>query len=190
MKKWNVPELTIYLILFFIVVFYFIIDNYKHVYKKSSIDNRYYRVKNDDKAQESADTLAKINKRIMKLIEYIKTLEEKPEYVSRLYYYNPDTIKENVWNIDTTYTLNKGQEITFCLTPRDEKHGNEVYPINLLMYVAIHELAHVVSIASGHGDEFKRNFNDLLKHANDSGVYKHINFKKTPKEYCGIYIDT
>lgn len=172
-------------------VLYLVVDFNKYVYKKSSIDGQIYKVKNNEKAQQSADALSMINIRILKLIAYIKSLDNQPEYSSRLDYYNPSSIKENIWDIDTTYTVNKGQEITFCLAPRDNNPGNdEIYPINLLMYVAIHELAHVVSISTGHNEEFKKNFNSLLGHAVNAQVYKRIDFNKTPAEYCGIYIDS
>jgi hypothetical protein len=175
--------------LILLVVFYaFASTKYTHVV--STIDNQEYKVKNDENAQASADALAKINRDINILIAYIKSLDNPPDYSKRLRNYNKDSLRENIWDIDTTYTINKGQEITFCLTPRDDKYPKEVYPHNLLMYVAIHELAHVVSISTGHNEEFKRNFDDLLKHSVDAGVYKDINFKKTPKEYCGIYIDS
>jgi hypothetical protein len=55
-----------------------------------------------------------------------------------------------------------------------------------MMYVAIHELAHIASDSVGHTDEFKRNFADLLKKGIEIGVYRYIDYNKEPVEYCGI----
>lgn len=61
------------------------------------------------------------------------------------------------------------------------------YNINILMYVALHELAHVLTKADGpqsHGDEFKANFSRLLAEAASKGVYDPN--QPIPSTYCGI----
>ena len=75
--------------------------------------------------------------------------------------------------------------ILFCNGPRHGK-GSELYDINTMMYVAVHELAHVVSESIGHTVEFKLNFADLLKKAIEIGVYEYVDYSKKPIDYCGI----
>lgn len=65
-----------------------------------------------------------------------------------------------------SYTINK-KKIYLCL--RDEHH--DYYPMNMLMYVAIHELAHVLCNEIGHTKKFYKIFDDLLKKAEDLGIY-------------------
>lgn len=75
--------------------------------------------------------------------------------------------------------------ITLCL--KDPYNGGKYYDINVLMYVACHELAHVVTKASGrrsHGSEFKANFSELLKDAASKGVYNPA--VPIPTNYCGM----
>jgi hypothetical protein len=73
--------------------------------------------------------------------------------------------------------------ITICL--QDPKTG-EYYNMDILMYVALHELAHVITKAEGdqsHGDEFKNNFARLLKEAANKNIYDPR--QPIPSSYCG-----
>lgn len=76
-----------------------------------------------------------------------------------------------------SYTINK-QKVYLCL--KDEK--GEYYDMNMLIYVALHELAHVLCDEIGHTDKFKRIFEDLLIDAEKKGVYDS---NKPPRlDYC------
>ena len=59
---------------------------------------------------------------------------------------------------------------------------------NIMMFVALHELAHIMTKSVGHTDEFWDNFRYLLKKAIKLGVYKDVNFEKNPVDYCGTKI--
>ena len=65
-----------------------------------------------------------------------------------------------------SYTINK-QKVYLCL--KDEK--GEYYEDNMLIYVALHELAHVLCDEIGHTDKFKRIFEELLVDAEKKGIY-------------------
>lgn len=78
------------------------------------------------------------------------------------------------------YTENKSV-ITLCL--KNPETG-EYYDMNTIMYVALHELGHIVSKTHGHNDEFKRNFATLLRRAAAIGIYDPR--KIIPASYCGI----
>lgn len=82
-----------------------------------------------------------------------------------------------------SYTEDKSI-ITLCIINPDTQQN---YNINVIMYVACHELAHVISKASGkdsHEDEFKANFSSLLRDAARKGVYDPM--YPIPTDYCGI----
>jgi hypothetical protein len=66
-----------------------------------------------------------------------------------------------------SYTINK--ENTFmCLY--DEK--GEYYPLNLLLYVLLHERSHSLNLKDvGHTPEFHRIFQELLDEAEGLGIY-------------------
>ena len=78
------------------------------------------------------------------------------------------------------YTDNKS-EITLCLVDPDT---NQEYDPNTIMYVALHELAHVVSEGIGHGEEFRQNFSKLLLEGEKLGFYDPT--KPMTTTYCGI----
>lgn len=80
----------------------------------------------------------------------------------------------------SAYTENKSV-ITLCL--KDPISKND-YDINTIMYVALHELAHMVSHTKGHGKEFQTNFEKLLKKAHKIGIY-NSNIPM-PASYCGV----
>lgn len=82
-----------------------------------------------------------------------------------------------------SYTEDKSV-ITLCVV---NPSSGKFYDINTIMYVALHELSHVITNADGsesHGDEFKNNFARLLKLAQAKGVYDAR--QPIPMAYCGI----
>jgi len=76
-----------------------------------------------------------------------------------------------------SYTLNK-QKVYLCL--KDE-HG-QYYHMNMLMYVALHELAHCLCEEVGHTPKFHAIFDSLLDLAHEKGIYNKFIEPITP--YC------
>lgn len=154
----------------------------------SSIDGKKYFVKKGPQAQEAADTLAIINQRCTKLVA---ELPLNGEYFinNRLLKkrYNPDSITENILDKEAAFTVNKGEQISFCLKTTDNK--GRIYDINTLMYVAIHELAHIGCESVGHTPEFIKYFGFLIKESLNKGLYKYVDYSKQPVNYCGVIID-
>lgn len=166
---------------------------------KSPIDNKVYKIRNGlNKSNEykiqSANTLALLNKNIEKLIEYLdkNTNQDFVKYLKRNYnaHILSEAIKSENW---TTYTLNK-ESIYMCIRTKDE--NDDIYDINLLMFVLLHELAHLSNYDTngipiiGHGKEFKDIFSKLVKTAIEINIYRYEDYKKSPKEYCGIEINS
>jgi len=81
---------------------------------------------------------------------------------------------------DSSYTENK-EVIVLCIKDPETK---KYYDMNTLMYVALHELAHMVSKNHGHGDEWRANFDRLLKDGSKVGIYDPR--IPIPERYCGI----
>ena len=78
--------------------------------------------------------------------------------------FNPDNISESTPDDKyTSYSVNKGEKIIFCIREKvNGKNPHEIIDINTLMFVAIHELAHVMTKSIGHGDDFWNNMRYLL----------------------------
>ena len=108
--------------------------------------------------------------------------------IKRLYKnFNPEAFSETTPDAKyTSYSVNKGEKIVFCL--RDKKEGEKLVKENIMTFVSIHELAHLMTKSIGHEPEFWANFKLLLKISIDNGIYKNIDFNSTPKPYCGINI--
>jgi predicted metal-dependent hydrolase len=101
--------------------------------------------------------------------------------------FNPDNFSETTPDAKyTSYSVNKGEKIVFCM--RDKKTGENLVKENIMTFVAIHELGHLMTKSIGHEPEFWNNFKLLLKVAVDNELYKNVDFNNTPQEYCGVKI--
>lgn len=152
---------------------------------KSSKDGREYIVRDLPNAIDAANKLSMINEKIILLIDH---LDESEENVKRLKKnYRHDSLSENTKDsIHTSYSLNKGEKISLCLR---EKSDDVIFEDdNTILFVVIHELAHLMSESVGHTDEFWDNMKFLLEEARKLGIYKVVDYKKENVEYCGMYI--
>ena len=151
---------------------------------KSNIDKRKYICRNLPDAQLAADKLAVINQKVIQLIKCVSG--SKREYIDRLEKrYNPDKLSETgIGAKYKSYSVNKGEEIALCV----RHNNNTMVDDNTIMFVMIHELAHVITISVGHTKEFWDNMKYLLEEGNKCGVYQPIDYSKTPAEYCGMEI--
>lgn len=154
----------------------------------SKKDGNTYLVRNLPDKDGAANLLAIIRKKCVKLTKFLAVKYPNKESVKRLIKnYRPNNISESSKNSKyTSYSVNKGEKIVFCLRSRDE--NEELVEENVMMFVALHELAHVMSKSIGHTDEFWSNFKFLLLEAIDCKVYTKQDFRKKPVKYCGTDI--
>lgn len=160
-------------------------------YVKSTIDGREYLVRDVENKEEAANVLAKIRANMFKLKDYLVTHEDEyPEYKPYIEQLNNrlSDVEINESSADsmyTSYSVNKGEQIVYCIR---SKYDGSIHGINLLMYVALHEMAHVACPEYGHGDLFKKIFAFLAQTGIKLNIYKKINFAEHPTEYCGMII--
>jgi hypothetical protein len=88
----------------------------------------------------------------------------------------------------TAYSENKGEKIALCLNKDKNNGGNKFIDINTLTYVALHELAHLMTKSIGHKKEFWNNFKFLLIQSKKCNIYNPIDYSKKNQEYCGDVI--
>lgn len=140
---------------------------------------------------DSAEMLDMLITRINKLIDSIKQYPDPDFTLTRLRHWDNTFVLENIkesWkNESTSYSINKGEQLVFCIR---DKLNNSIHDINTLMFVAIHELAHIVTNELQHTDKFWNNMKKLLHRAEDIGVYKYVDYRMNPVEYCGMMIDS
>lgn len=167
---------------------------------KSTIDNRIYIVRKLPDSQMAADKLAEINRKILQLISLLKEINDNKEGndeddkdkslgLSKLIKnYNPDKLSETGLNARyTSYSVNKGEDIYICLR---DKETNQFIDNNIIMFVVIHELAHVMTKSIGHTKEFWDNMDYLLHKANEINIYEPHDYGDDPQKYCGITINS
>lgn len=166
-------------------------SQYPLVQVKSTVDGKLYRVRDMRDKQQAADLLAKVRLRMKKLYAHLaSTFPDKPQ-VKRLlqrFEANPERLLEATPDAEhTSYSVNKGESVHLCLRQRqgaDENLVNE----NVMVFVSLHEMAHMITDSVGHEPEFWNNFGWLLKQAENLGVYQYQDFKAHPVRYCGTNI--
>ena len=187
----------IFLICIFLLHYYHERMNfYKVILVESDIDKKKYLVRDLADKQESANLLAKINKNINTLNTYLFENKKDEQYVKYIPYIEQlnkklknTIIQESADNgIYTSYSVNKGEQIIFCLRSRNKDTLDKLHDLNLLMYVVIHEMGHVACPEFGHTDLFKDIFAFLATEAVKLKIYKKIDFNENNQEYCGLTI--
>jgi len=166
-------------------------STYPTVALKSSVDGNTYQVRDMPDKQEAADLLARVRQRMQKLYNYlIATYPEKLQVKQLKQNFKPDPsrISESTPDAEhTSYSVNKGESVHFCLRQR-QGNNESLVKENIMIFVALHEMAHMVTPTIGHGPDFWNNFGWLLKIAEDQGIYKYEDFSAHPVSYCGVKI--
>jgi hypothetical protein len=185
----SISELLVVLVMCAILVYY--ASGKKRdehlVLVTSQVDGRAYMVQPMNDQQDAADLLASINLRLVELVQHMMARYglNDPDVERMFKRYDPSTVSEGpVENGTTSYSVNKGENIVLCIR---QKSG-EFVPINTLMYVAIHEIAHIMTPTVGHTPSFWTNFRFLLTEAMSIGLYTRTDFDGRPEDYCGIQI--
>jgi len=188
---------TIYILTFIIVLSYsmYCIRKSKLTVVENVDTGMKFKVYNDKNKNASAELLSEIVVRLFKLRnELIKEKDKYPEY-KKYIELMADNFNENrtqIYENDptselTSFSVNKGEEMGFCL--KSKKNGS-LHEINLLVYVAIHELAHTACPEIGHGELFKKIFKFLTLKAMEMKLYIEEDYSANPVEYCGMILSS
>jgi hypothetical protein len=183
---------SLFVIFIIIVCLYIYFNNYGAFDLKciiSTVDGNEYCVRERNKIQDAADLLARVTQKCKELTEYVYDKFPDKENVKRLYDgFNPQKIMETLPTSKlTAYSENKGEKIAFCLNEEKEENENLIDE-STLTFVAIHELSHVMTKSIGHKSEFWENFKFMLEQAKEAGIHNPVDYKKKPREYCGMKI--
>jgi len=186
---------TILIAIIVIIIYLFIFYNKKNIILVEGRDKNKYLVYNDSKKSEAALLLSDIINNMFKIRDYLyinkSNYPEYEEYINLLYT-NLNSDRSLIYENDphsklTSFSINKGEEIGFCL--KSKKTG-DIHKLNLLMYVAIHEMAHIACPEIGHGDLFKKIFKFLTEIAIKIDIYKLEDYESNPVEYCGMVLSS
>ena len=142
-----------------------------------------------EKIDEAANLLAETTDKCKQLVKYMHDTLPDDKRVKRLVAgFNPKAMKETLPTSElTAYSENKGEKIALCLNTT--KSGDTLIDPNTLLFVAIHELSHIMTESIGHKQDFWQNFKFMLENAKAANIYQPVDYKKSPKEYCGMTIN-
>ena len=185
-------SVLLYIIITFVIVIGLKIYSESDAYNLkciiSDVDGKRYCVRERMTMELAANLLASVTQKLKDLVIYCAKKFPDNENVQRMVQkFNPTKISETLPTSEyTAYSENKGEKLAFCLNK--EKNGSKLIDINTLTFVAIHELAHIMTISEGHKQEFWQNFKFLLEQAKAANIYDPVNYKKNPESYCGMDI--
>ena len=185
-------SILLYIIIAFVIIIGLKIYSESDAYNLkciiSDVDGKRYCVRERLKMELAANLLASVTQKLKDLVIYCAKNFSDNEKVQRMVQkFNPTKISETLPTSEfTAYSENKGEKLAFCLNK--EKNGSKLIDINTLTFVAIHELAHIMTSSEGHKQEFWQNFKFLLEQAKASNIYDPVNYKKNPESYCGMDI--
>jgi hypothetical protein len=182
-----------------VILFATLIIIYKIVYRQrivnvEAFDGQKYLVNNLSDSKQAADVLAKLMNKLYQLVDFIirdyKEGSDKEDdmfinYVRKIKQRLPYVkISETALNSSyTSYSINKGEELVFCIR---NKYDYKIHNINELLYVAIHEIAHIGCPEVGHTELFKEINVYLLKKAVCYKIYRYIDYFMNNHDYCGL----
>lgn len=167
------------------------LSSYGLVDVRSSIDGNIYKVRDMADKQKAADLMAEIRLRMKKLKMHLESSYPDKQQVKQLkrnFKAEPTRMFESTPDAShTSYSVNKGEAVHFCL--RQRENGDEsLVESDVMTFVAIHEMAHMITETVGHGPDFWNNFGWLLQEAEAIGIYKAKDFRAQPVAYCGMKI--
>ena len=165
--------------------------SYPMVSVTSSVDGQSYKVRDMPDKQAAADMMARVRIKMNKLKLHLEAkFPDKPQVtqLSKNFEANPGRFYEATPEAEhTSYSVNKGEAVHFCLRQREGK-DESLLKEDIITFVAIHEMGHMITASVGHGPDFWNNFAWLLKEAEAVNIYTHQDFRAHPVSYCGMKI--
>lgn len=188
--------ICIIMIIFFIIKIFELDESTQkiEVRKDSFITVQKRNKENPSIAKGVADRLYTVKKKGNEIVNYChKHQIPNPKIANRLYKRwtkissKKNGIRETSINEKSAaYVLNKGDQMRMCV--RKKRDPSKLEDSNTMIFVLLHELAHLMSEKYGHGQEFQDNFSFITKKAVEQGIYKYQNFKQNSSSYCGTEI--
>jgi len=181
-------ESYILVIIIFIIFFLFSINKNNLIYE--NYKDKFFLVQDLEDKDEALEILYKLEFTLNNIInkmcddnkvkgskynDYIIEIKKKLKHV---------IIQESdINNKNTSYSVNKGEILVFCIRSKETK---KIHNFNELLYVGIHEIAHIGCPEIGHTELFFDINEYILRKAIEYGYYNFVDYKNNKMEYCGI----
>lgn len=181
---------------------------------RAAADGEQYKVHTTYRAHHAAaNLLANVHGRVIDIIRHMRAKYVRGNMGAQFPYrqkiaqrllenYDPDSLTESAPHNpdgDTAFSQDKGRVLAICLR---EKHAHEsgdpeaydLHDLTTVMFVTVHELAHLGTAEFGHPPKFWSCFKLLLLEAEECGAVpersgRWPNYFARPVRYCGTTID-
>ena len=157
----------------------------------STVDGKTYKVRDMPDKQKAANLMATLRIKLIKLCDALERKYPDKDQVKRMvrnFRADPARFMEATPDSEhTSSTVNKGESIHMCLRQR-EGPDESLVDENVMMFVALHEFAHICTESIGHDSTFWNNFGWILKEAEALNLYRYTDFAAHPVSYCGVHI--
>lgn len=185
-----IASVIIILIIIIFISLIYLIGNTYGVYIKSPVTNKTYLLKSTGDISKALNIMETLDINIKKIVNKLdETIMNYPRYYKYLLNLtkkiNKIKLYENVYNRGTSYNINKGKYIIVCIRSKKDVF----YDMNTLMYVIIHEIAHIACPEYGHTSLFKNLNEILLNIAIELNIYTFVDYNMYPVNYCGIILN-
>lgn len=168
---------------------------------RSDVDGETYPVAKYEDKEIAANNIGEMNLFTIKLLKKLKQvyldkdlktnehIKGKTAIDILLKRYSTSSLKENDSNDPnkTSFTTDKGRIIALCL--REKTSGkNKLHDINLVKFVLLHELAHIITTSYDHNLEFWANFKFLIQFCEKHDLYYSVDYANNNTVYCGLQV--
>lgn len=174
------------------LITYAVTSGPRNIIRIQGPDGREYDMQNLPNKEEAVKLMASLRSSLEKLAGYYREnmgLAQDPPVARFLSRFNADVFVENeVTSPDTSYSENKGSRIVVCLRDKTKSPHYPLIDKNTIMFVLLHEMAHLMTDTIGHTAEFWTNFKRILQDAVQLGIYTPVNYAQRPTPYCGMKI--
>ena len=148
-------------------------------------NNKKYKVQENENSLKKVEMLSILDTRIRKIVKHMKDNKLPSEKIanrtySRLEISELREIPKH--ESGAGYTINKGH-IYLCLSKNDKLNN-----IEDVMFVLLHEVGHTMSESTGHGTEFKNNFDFVVKLAVQLNLWVKKDYSEDHTDICGIEV--
>jgi hypothetical protein len=186
-------DLIIILLLIVLILIFFITNDRELM--SVPVNDSYVLVRKMPDYRQSAQLLYDIINNLYILREHLIVNQNNyPEIKDYILFMEPNfhpnrtKIYENALKSSfTSYCVNKGEELVFCLR---HKPTLKLHNLNLMMYVAIHEMAHTACPENGHPPLFVFIFREFLLIGKNIGLYTYEDYTQVPVNYCGMELNS
>jgi len=188
----EVSKVIVFLVfvVFFSIIILIIMENndYFLQYRTAILNNKQYGIQEKfNKSNDALELLAKLHDNMESFVNDLHNKYPNDDRAIRLIKGFKDTKIEEAPDDDgSSFTIDKGEMMGLCL--RKKQGERDFHDYNTLLFVIIHELAHVASVSEGHNEEFVKNFKFLLTEAKLLNYYEPVNYQISPITYCGIQV--